>query len=93
MSDQTPPAAPMAVPELDEVLGSLLYAVNAMARKATGAGDVREVREYGAAALNFAQSWAMLHPDVVAPQGVTPDRIAASVPKPPPAASGGAKKP
>lgn len=85
MSDQQPMAPPMAAPGLDEVLASLLHATDTAARSSSGAGDIREVREYGAAALSFAQAYAILHPNIVAPQGVAPQVLAASVPQQQPA--------
>lgn len=90
MSDQQPQAPEaLTAPPMEQVLASLLHAVDSLARKASGVVDVREVQEYGAATLNFAQSYAILHPDVIAPQGVSPDRIAASTPAQPKAPGGG----
>lgn len=86
MQPQAPPVVPLvAAPTVDEVLASLLHAVDVAARSSSGSPDVREVREFGAAALSFAQAYAILHPQLVAPQGVTPAQVAATVPKPPPA--------
>lgn len=82
MSDQQPQPGTMVPPvALDMVLGQLVDAVGIMAAKAKGVGDVREVKEYGAAALNFAQAYAILHPDMVAPQGVRPEVLAKATPQ------------
>jgi hypothetical protein len=76
-----PPIAPG--PSLDEVLAELLRATKAAAQKSSGATDPREVREFGQGALAFAQAFVQLHPDLMSPQGVTPDMVASSVPQPP----------
>lgn len=76
-----PQGAPMTPgPPVEEVLGDLLRAVQQAAVKSAGAGDIREVREFGAAALNFSQSYAILHPQILAAQGATPEVVAATNP-------------
>lgn len=77
-----PPQGPPMLPgaDLTAVLASLLSVVNDCAVKAKGSGDVREVKEFAGAALNFSQSYAILHPALVAPQGVAPEVLARSQP-------------
>lgn len=83
MSDQQSPMT--AGPSIEEVQASLLRAIHVAAITSAGVDDVREVREYGAAAQAFAQAYVTIDPNLVAPQGVRPEVLAKATPKPEPA--------
>ena len=48
----------------EEVLNSLLLAVQRAAESGAGASDTRETGEASKAALAYAQAWAILHPQL-----------------------------
>jgi hypothetical protein len=79
----TPPAPMLPAPSRMEVEAGLLRAINTCSVKAAGADDAREIQEYAASALNFSQALVILDPNVIAPQGVPPHILAASMPQPP----------
>lgn len=66
---------PMTVVSYAETMNELLGAVRECASKARSAGDTREQSELAKGALAFAQAWVIMHPDLVAPAGVTADKM------------------
>ena len=74
---------PVQQEDLNEVLNELLGAARMCASKARSAQDPREDRELGQAALAFAQAWTIMHPSILAPQGVGPEVAAAAIPQQP----------
>lgn len=72
-----PPVPPEEVdgeikPEIEEALEN---AVLQMARKAAGATQAQDAKDYSESALKLAQALIITNPELVAPQGVAPDKL------------------
>lgn len=71
-----PPAGAPVEPEA--VNRALWNALLSNAMKAAGANDSRAAKESAAAALDIAQAIVVLDPNLIAPQGVPPEVLAAA---------------
>lgn len=70
------PSPPGAEVTSEQVNRALWNALTANASKAAGAQDARAAKEYAAATLDLAQAIIALDPNLVAPQGITPEAMA-----------------
>lgn len=66
---------PMEVVPFEETMNELLGAVRSCASEARSTEVPQEKDQLAKAALEFAQAWVIMHPDIVAPAGVTPDKM------------------